>query len=91
MTKENLHPYQKYMALQNRHCLGLGQRLLRLLKAQHQSNPVPGAVLKVKALYFTKELGWDNFHTFNRWLDRWKKDTMFYLKQYQVFFHFIIH
>ena len=61
------------------------------LNARHQSIPVSGTIFKVKALYFAKELGCDGLQTSNGWLDRWKKDTMFRLKQYQVYSRLIIY
>ena len=44
-----------------------------LLNARHQNVPVSGTILKVKALYFAKELGFDTFQASDGWLDRWKK------------------
>ena len=61
-----------------------------LLNALHQSIPVSGTILKVKALYFAKDLGCDSFQASDGWLDRWKK-KMFCLKQYQVYSHLIIY
>ena len=46
---------------------------MRLLNARHQSIPVSGTILKVKALYFAKDLGCDGFQASDGWLDRWKK------------------
>ena len=61
-----------------------------LLNARHQNIPISGTILKEKALYFAKELGCDtNFQASGGLIDG-RNDSMFLLKQCQVFIYFLI-
>ena len=62
-----------------------------LLNAQHQSIPVSGAIFKVKASYFAKELGCDSFQASDGWLDRWKKRYNVSFKTISSIFSLIIY
>ena len=44
-----------------------------LVNARSQNIPISAAILKAKALFFAKELGCNDFHASDGWLDRWKK------------------
>ena len=46
-----------------------------LVNARSQNIPISATMLKTKALYFAKELGCNDFHASDGWLDRWKKRT----------------
>ena len=35
--------------------------------------PISGSLMKEKALYFAKELSFEDFQTSDGWLDKWKK------------------
>ena len=63
-----------------------------LLNARNQNIPVSGNILKVKALYFAKELGCDDtFKASDGWLDRpGKGDAMFRFKQCKVSIYLFI-
>ena len=63
-----------------------------LLNARHQNIPISGTILKEKALYFAKELGGVILifkHRMGGLIDG-RNDSMFLLKQCQVFIYFLI-
>ena len=43
------------------------------LSKRSQNIPVDGNLIKEKAITYTKELGYNNFHGSAGWLDRWKR------------------
>ena len=45
---------------------------MALIKTQ-PNIPINGNLIKEKATTYAKELGYNNFHGFDGWLDRWKK------------------
>ena len=52
----------------------LGNVVFRwFLSKRNQNLPLDGNLIKGKAITFTKELGYNNFHGPAGWLDRWKK------------------
>ena len=64
-----------------------------LVNARGRNILISATVLQTKALYFTKELGCNDFSTSDGWLDRCKKRKTFLLRQFQVclnmFFQFL--
>ena len=55
-----------------------------LVNARGRNILISATVLQTKALYFTKELGCNDFSTSDGWLDRCKKRKTFLLRQFQV-------
>ena len=48
--------------------------VLKSFKRLRSENvPVNGVLMKEKALYFAKELTFENFQVSDGWLDKWKK------------------
>ena len=52
----------------------VNEAVLKWVKSLRSENvPVNGVLIKEKALYFAKELTFENFQASDGWLDKWKK------------------
>ena len=52
----------------------VNKAVLKWFKRLRPENvPANGVLIKEKALYFAKELNFENFQTSDEWLDKWKK------------------
>ena len=52
----------------------VNRAILKWFKIIRAENvPISGSLMKEKALYFAKELSFENFQASDGWLDKWKK------------------
>ena len=60
-----------------------------IVHARGQNIPISVTMLKTKALFFAKELGCNDSHASDGWLDRWKKRENVSLKTIAGIFTYV--
>ena len=68
----------------------VSKAVLKWFKRLRSENlPVNGVLIKEKALYFAKELTFENLRASNGWLDKWKKRLGLIFFYFKLFYYII--